>query len=154
MRHGIASTRPVVALALLAAACGGAATSENGSSGTPDADTGLEVTGTDVLRFEPDELSIPTATRVGLTFSGEPNVEHDFVVEGAADRGTVEGTDESDPAGGEVDDDDLLVVSADAGETVAATFTIDQPGTYEVYCAVPGHREAGMVATLTVEDDS
>lgn len=154
MTHRIVSTTPVAALALVAAACGGAATSDDGSSGTPDVGTGLEVTGTDVLRFEPDDLSVPTATRVGLTFSAEPNVEHDFVVEGAADRGTVEGTDESDSAGDEVDEDDLHVVSADAGETVTATLTIDEPGTYEVYCAVPGHREAGMIGTLTVEDDT
>jgi uncharacterized cupredoxin-like copper-binding protein len=25
------------------------------------------------------------------------------------------------------------------------------PGTYTFYCAIPGHRQAGMVGTITVE---
>jgi uncharacterized cupredoxin-like copper-binding protein len=36
------------------------------------------------------------------------------------------------------------------GDTGSAT--INAPaGTYEYYCNVPGHREAGMVGTLTVQ---
>lgn len=48
-----------------------------------------------------------------------------------------------------------------SGEDVAETDTITggktsttadlQPGTYTFYCAVPGHREAGMEGTITVK---
>ena len=41
-------------------------------------------------------------------------------------------------------------VAGKAGETVQQTLTFDKPGTYTFYCSVAGHREAGMVGTLTV----
>ena len=51
------------------------------------------------------------------------------------------------------DIDELNVHSGDmaGGETKTITFNTGAAGTYEYYCAVPGHREAGMVGTLTVK---
>jgi len=39
-----------------------------------------------------------------------------------------------------------------SGEPVMITIPTDaQPGQYEYYCSVPGHRESGMVGTLTIQ---
>lgn len=38
----------------------------------------------------------------------------------------------------------------DPGKTLTWTVTIDKAGTYEGWCTVPGHKEAGMTATLNV----
>jgi uncharacterized cupredoxin-like copper-binding protein len=37
------------------------------------------------------------------------------------------------------------------GQDGLAMFTPTDPGTYEFYCAIPGHRDFGMVGTLIVE---
>jgi plastocyanin len=43
-------------------------------------------------------------------------------------------------------------VQMPANDRLAAEFTAVSPGTYTIYCAIPGHREAGMVATLIVKE--
>lgn len=141
----VAGVVAVATAAALLAACGDDDATEASTTNTPG--NTVAVNGTDRLAFEPDEFTIPAAEEVTLELTAA-SVEHDFVVEGAADDGTVEG-DQMDRGD---DPDDLHVAHADAGETVTATFRIDKPGTYTVYCSVPGHRDAGMVASLEVID--
>lgn len=38
------------------------------------------------------------------------------------------------------------------GSSPVAEFTPEKSGTFEYYCAVPGHREGGMFGSLTVEE--
>ncbi|MCH7828479.1 cupredoxin domain-containing protein [Patescibacteria group bacterium] len=42
-------------------------------------------------------------------------------------------------------------VSLPHGKTTRVEFTPSQTGTFTYYCAVPGHRNAGQIGTLTVE---
>lgn len=133
----------LVIVGVLAAGCG--------DDAGPSTDA-IEVTGTDDLRYEPDAFTVPAGEEATVELTTEA-VEHDFNIEAAADVGSVGEMDmdmEHDDAHMDVPGEDLAVVHGDAGSTGTGTFTIDEPGTYTVYCAVPGHREDGMEATLEV----
>lgn len=43
-------------------------------------------------------------------------------------------------------------ISVEGGETKSIEYTPDQTGEFEFYCSIPGHREAGMVGTLIIEE--
>lgn len=82
------------------------------------------------LAFVEESLTAP-AGPVAFTLANESSVPHNIAVEGG---GIDAGPSETIQGGGTAE----LVVDLPAGE-------------YEYYCDVPGHREAGMVGSLTVE---
>jgi plastocyanin len=71
------------------------------------------------------------AGSVTIDFQNNESIPHDVAVESSSGD-TVGQTD--------------LVASGSANTTVDL-----QPGTYQFFCTVPGHREAGMQGTLTVK---
>jgi glucose/arabinose dehydrogenase/plastocyanin len=93
---------------------------------TGDASAEATVTMVDIA-FDPADLAIPANTDVTITLPNTGAALHTFTI------------------------DELGVdVEVAAGDT--GTVTINAPaGTYEFYCSVPGHKEAGMVGTLTVQ---
>ena len=92
----------------------------------PDAATAQNVTGFDIY-FEPKEITIPANTDVTFTLPNDGAAAHNFSI---------------DELGIDID-----MPPGSSNETVINA----PPGTYEYYCNVPGHKEAGMVGTLTVE---
>ena len=80
------------------------------------------------IDFNPNEFTIPANTDVTVTLPNEGASVHNFHI------------------------DALDVHSADipGGETGEVTINAE-PGEYEYYCSIPGHRDAGMFGTLTVE---
>ena len=120
------STVIALVAALALAACGGG----NGSTGTGGDSAGetVEVTGTDALAFQPEQLTA-SAGEVTFELTSEATVKHTLAIEGI---------NSSEP-----------IVEAEAGQTATGTASLEA-GTYTVFCDVPGHREAGMEGTLEV----
>ena len=84
------------------------------------------------LAFEPREVRVK-AGRVTFNVKNEGAVEHDFMITGVAEHQGDHGP-----------------VTFKPGETYTLTVDLTR-GTYEIVCGVPGHKEAGMTATLVVE---
>ena len=77
------------------------------------------------MAFDPDRIAVE-AGQIPVTLRNEGTVVHDFRVE-----------------------QQPFLVEAQPGETATGTITLE-PGTYEFYCSLPGHREAGMEGVLEV----
>ena len=77
--------------------------------------------------FEPDEIHVQAGEDIAIDLTSD-DLLHDFTI------------DELDTH-----------ISADAGDTAEGGLRTDEPGRYTYYCAVEGHREAGMEGTLVVE---
>ncbi|MET0772016.1 MAG: PQQ-dependent sugar dehydrogenase [Candidatus Limnocylindrales bacterium] len=79
------------------------------------------------IAFDPDAVTIAADTASDIELTNEGAALHSFVI------------DELD-----------VKVEVQPGQTGTATITAPA-GTYTFYCDVPGHREAGMEGSLTVE---
>jgi len=104
-----------------------ATTATTTTTTTANAATSVPVTETEF------KIALPKTTVAAGSYSFEVandgKIEHDLVVEG-------NGVDEK-------------TQTIEAGKT--ATLKVDlKPGTYDVYCSIPGHKEAGMDVKLTV----
>lgn len=89
----------------------------------------LPAIGAPAMRFDRGELRASVGQTFAMRFENTHSVGHSF------------------------DIDELNVhVSAAPGSSGLILFTPTEPGTYSFYCALPGHREAGMVGTLVVTE--
>jgi plastocyanin len=78
--------------------------------------------------FNPDVITVQSGVTVNLVIENTGAENHTFTV------------------------DELGIdVLISPGTEEEITFTVDEAGVYEYYCAIPGHREAGMFGTLIVE---
>lgn len=100
---------------------------EAAAEGPASGEATLSIEAQDIA-FSTSEIKVKPGDVIEMTNTGQ--LPHDFTV---------------DPLG-------IHEVTPSNGDTVTITIPEDaEPGDYEFYCSVPGHKQAGMVGTLTIE---
>jgi len=77
--------------------------------------------------FSPNQVRLAAGGTVNLVLANEDDALHDITIPALGFR-----------------------LEATARATATGALTVPRPGTYEFFCSVPGHREAGMSGTLVV----
>ena len=85
----------------------------------------IAITG-EAFAFDATDLDMTAGEDVTIALTSG-DIAHDFYVKGVG-----------------------LIVHAKAGKTSMGGLRIDEPGTYEYWCTVKGHKKAGMTGTITV----
>jgi uncharacterized cupredoxin-like copper-binding protein len=139
---------PATVLAvLLLAAC------SSGASQTPAASASartIEVAMTDELRFEPAEFTVRAGETVRFEVTNTGAILHDFFLGDEAEQ--AEHEDEMGGMSG-MGEDGPTSLSVEPGETKTLEYTFsDDAGELLIGCHEPGHYDAGMVATVTIEE--
>ena len=119
-------------------------------SGSADVmEINLEASG---MQYQPATIEVVAGKPVKLTFHNGDSLEHDFSIM-EIPLMTVGATAEPMPGHdmGNMTTDPQLHMAAAMNSTNSMEFTPTKPGTYEFFCTVPGHKEAGMVGTLVVK---
>ena len=134
---------PVVVSLVLLSAC-------SAQQSKPATEVTVEMTD---FAYSPSSITVAAGQPVTLTVENIGNIEHDFVVQkiDATTEVIQDSGSDAHHAHGEEQNYDLHV-SAGAGETSILQLTVSEPGTYEIFCSVEGHKEAGMIGELTVLD--
>lgn len=111
------------------------------------------ITATDVA-FDVTRFEATAGQPVKVTLQNEGALEHDFSILEIPHSGepVVEGSEEGEMEHdmGAMAEEPEIHVAAPAGGSGTVEFTPSEPGEYEFFCSVTGHRDAGMKGTLVV----
>jgi plastocyanin len=126
MRRSVRTGLVAVAMSgVVLAGCGGGSGGGSTSTGTP---ADVVVHGDDGLKFDQKQYTA-TAGSISIQLVDDGTQPHTLVIDKVSSFKKLE--------------------VKDKGKTSTGTATLD-PGTYTIYCDIPGHRGAGMEAKLVV----
>ena len=138
MRRYLIPLLLLVSLAL--AACSGA------SSGPNEI-----VVKAEALKYSPATIEVTAGQPVKISFQNNDSMDHDFsIVEiPMVMSATAEPMAGHDMSG--MSEEPQLHMATLMNQSATLEFTPSKPGTYEFFCTVAGHKEAGMKGTLVVK---
>jgi len=120
----------LLVIVLMVAACGGGATT-GGDTGGAMAAKDVTIQALTTLKWDPADLTAAVGQPLNITMTSDGALEHNFVWADDAET-------------------DFLHVAIGETTTGPASRTFDTAGTFEFYCDIPGHKEAGMVGRATI----
>lgn len=124
MRRTIGALSLALALLALGAGCGDDSPGADLPAVEGPVSPRIEVTARD-MAFEPDAIAV-AAGQVEVVLHNDGSMLHDLRIE-----------------------DHPFIIEAQAGETATSQVTLE-PGRYQLFCSIPGHRDAGMTGVLEV----
>jgi plastocyanin len=102
---------------------------QNGSTAVNNGQATIQAT--DSLRWQPNTITAKPGDKVTLTINNSGNTAHNFI----------------SPALGVSNGQEVAT-----GKATSLSFTVpSQPGTYQFWCSIPGHAEAGMVGEVIAQ---
>ena len=124
--HRLSGTALALALVLALAGCGNDDSTDVSDDRAAATEEPLTLIATE-FGFEPDDIAVSAGTREIVLDNSGGTLEHDFVI------------------------DELgIEIHTEPGEVAREVVTLE-PGTYEFYCSIVGHHEAGMAGSLQVD---
>jgi nitrite reductase (NO-forming) len=88
--------------------------------------TNITITASE-FKFSPSSIQVPVGQKITFTLDNTGVVQHDVTIQTAG-----------------------FSLTAQPGKTATGQFTFDKTGTFDFFCSIPGHKDAGMKGTLSV----
>ncbi|HEY3369462.1 MAG TPA: cupredoxin domain-containing protein [Prolixibacteraceae bacterium] len=114
--------------------CGGS------NAGKPASSISIEMS---EFKFDPTSMIVFANQEVTLNLTNNGAVVHDFTILNKGTKAAVPFDKEKQAA------DILVEFRVEPNKSGTYKFTLPEAGDYSVICAVQGHMESGMVATMT-----
>jgi uncharacterized cupredoxin-like copper-binding protein len=123
--------------------------SATGQPGDPEnVSRTIEVAMSDTMRFTPDQFTVSAGETIQFAVRNDGQIPHEFVIGSMSEMMEHAKMMRTMPT---MKHAEANILTLGSGETGNITWQFDKAGTVDFACLIPGHFEAGMKGSVTVE---